>query len=109
MASEPARILQTEEPVTIKDPAVREMAALGLFHGLGVTERAQLAREIVLRTSALTVEQLTAYLQISPPTAYLLVKQPDFPAIKIGNRIVIGRAALEKWLSERKEVKLYGT
>ena len=37
-------------------------------------------------------------LRISRPNAYELVKQPGFPAFRLGKRLVINRAALQRWL-----------
>ena len=47
------------------------------------------------------VKDLCALLQISRPTAYELVHREDFPKIRIGRRVLIPRAGLEKWLEEQ--------
>ena len=35
---------------------------------------------------------------ISRPTAYELVKQEHFPAFRIGQRILVNRAGLQRWI-----------
>lgn len=53
------------------------------------------------RTICHTVDDLCALLQISRPTAYELVHREDFPKIRIGRRVLIPRAGLEKWLEDQ--------
>lgn len=48
----------------------------------------------------LTVDELASILKISRPQAYLGVKRGEIPHIRIGKRILIPRAALEKLLNE---------
>lgn len=49
-------------------------------------------------TMALSVEEMAEELRISRPNAYELVKQPGFPAFRLGKRLVINRSALQRWL-----------
>ena len=49
----------------------------------------------------ITVEQLAQELHISRPTAYNLVKQPDFPAFTIGKRVLINKQALQNWMDKK--------
>ena len=51
----------------------------------------------------LTVEELAEELNISSPTAYSLVKQEKFPSFHIGQRILINRAGLQRWIDEQCE------
>ena len=46
----------------------------------------------------LSVPDLTAVLGISRASAYELVKRKDFPALHIGNRIVIPKDNLIAWI-----------
>lgn len=46
----------------------------------------------------LTVDEMAAELNISRPTAYELVKQEQFPAFRIGQRILVNRAGLQRWI-----------
>ena len=48
----------------------------------------------------LTVVQLAEVLGISRTGAYELVRRNDFPALKIGKRIVIPKEALARWVSD---------
>ena len=47
----------------------------------------------------LTVEEAAEYLRISRPQAYLGVNRGDIPHIRVGRRILVPRAALEKLLA----------
>ena len=47
----------------------------------------------------MTVEQAAEYLGISRPTAYEAVHTGELPHIRIGRRILVPRAALEKLLA----------
>lgn len=44
------------------------------------------------------VREIAKLLNINVPRAYELTKQKDFPAIRIGKRILIPKAAFEDWL-----------
>ena len=50
-------------------------------------------------TNMLTVAELAAHLRISRKQAYRLVGMPDFPAIRIGKRILIPEDKYEAWLN----------
>lgn len=45
------------------------------------------------------VDDLCELLGISRPTAYELAHSADFPAIRVGRRLLIPRDALQKWLT----------
>ena len=55
----------------------------------------------------LTVEELTALLKISRPTAYELIRSKDFPAFKVGKSIRINKRGLLAWI-ERQCAELKG-
>lgn len=42
-----------------------------------------------MEKSTMSVQELSAHMGISLPKAYELVKQPDFPMLRIGTRILI--------------------
>ena len=46
----------------------------------------------------MTVDEMAAELNISRPTAYELVKQECFPAFRIGQRLLVNRAGLQRWI-----------
>lgn len=43
---------------------------------------------------------IASYLNINLTQAYALARQPGFPAIRIGRRIVIPKPAFERWLEQ---------
>lgn len=47
---------------------------------------------------AISVQELAADMGISLPKAYQLVKEPDFPVVKVGSRILIPVDAFKEWL-----------
>lgn len=50
--------------------------------------------------AVLRVKELAAYLGIGLNSAYELVRQPGFPAIRIGKRkIIVPIEALENWMN----------
>jgi excisionase family DNA binding protein len=50
----------------------------------------------------LTVEEIGDYLRIGRSSAYNLVNQPKFPAIRIGNQIRVQKEELLSWLGKQK-------
>ena len=56
-----------------------------------------------MEKSTLSVQELSIQLGISLPKAYELVKQPGFPAIRIGTRILIPIDAYKQWLTKQSE------
>ena len=46
----------------------------------------------------MSVQELSARMGISLPKAYALVKEPDFPVIRIGTKILIPIDAFREWL-----------
>jgi len=47
-----------------------------------------------------TVPEVAAMLDVNVIKCYELARRPDFPAIRIGRRIVIPRDAFFRWLDE---------
>lgn len=54
---------------------------------------------------ALNVTEAAALLGISRPTMYQLCRRDDFPALRVGNRTLISRAGLERWVEQQAEVR----
>ena len=50
-------------------------------------------------------ENLVKMLGISRNTVYEVVNRADFPTVRIGRRILIPIAALERWLEEQANTK----
>ena len=53
--------------------------------------------------SIMSVKDIAKELCVSMPTAYGLVQQDSFPAVKVGRKYVVGRDAFLRWLNCRKE------
>lgn len=53
---------------------------------------------------AYSVNDLCPLLGISRPVAYELVHRADFPAIRVGRRILIPKNALERWLEQQSNI-----
>lgn len=51
------------------------------------------------------VKELQDALRISRRFAYELTKQDGFPSFKIGKKVLIDRAGLERWMKEQQEKK----
>jgi len=47
------------------------------------------------------VRQLAAVLDVSPRSIYALVKRGKIPHVRIGDRLIFPRAAIEQWLAQR--------
>lgn len=58
------------------------------------------------QTGTLNVKQLADYLGIGLNVSYSLVRRPDFPALRIGKRIVVPLEALNGWLKTNSEKPL---
>ena len=54
----------------------------------------------------LTVDEAADELHISRPIAYELVKEPDFPSFRIGKRILVNRAGLQRWIDDQSNQPL---
>lgn len=51
-----------------------------------------------MEKTTMSVQELAAQMGISLPKAYELVKEPDFPTIRVGTRILIPVEAYREWL-----------
>ena len=51
--------------------------------------------------SVLSVQELAQQMGISLPKAYELVKEPGFPTIHIGTRILIPTEGFQTWLRQK--------
>ena len=58
--------------------------------------------------SAMSVKELAKYLGIGLNLAYQLVHQEDFPAFKIGKRLIIPEEQLNDWLKLNSKTKKEG-
>lgn len=56
-----------------------------------------------MEKSTMSVQELSAHMGISLPKAYELVKEPGFPTIRIGARILIPVDGFKAWLKEESE------
>lgn len=54
-----------------------------------------------IKKVALNMFELAAVLGIGRSKAFELTRQPGFPAVRIGRRILIPVDALDKWLAEQ--------
>ena len=52
----------------------------------------------MMEKTTMSVQELAAQMGISLPKAYELVKEPDFPTIKVGTRILIPVEPYREWL-----------
>ena len=48
----------------------------------------------------LNTETVANALGVSPSSGYELMHEPDFPALRIGNRIVIPKEAFIRWVED---------
>ena len=48
----------------------------------------------------LNAETVAKVLGVSPSSGYELMHEPDFPALHIGNRIVIPKEAFIRWMED---------
>ena len=51
--------------------------------------------------SVMSVQELAQQMGISLPKAYELVKEPGFPTIRIGTRILIPVEGFQNWLRQK--------
>ena len=56
-----------------------------------------------MEKSTMSVQELSSRMGISLPKAYALVKEPGFPVIRIGTRILIPVEGFHGWLKEKSE------
>ena len=53
-----------------------------------------------MKKTTMSVQELAEQMGISLPKAYELVKEPGFPSIRIGTRIIIPVDAFHEWLDK---------
>lgn len=58
---------------------------------------------IPVEKSTMSVQELSSHMGISLPKAYELVKEPGFPTIKVGTRILIPIEGFNEWLKRKYE------
>lgn len=51
----------------------------------------------------MTVKEMADYLRIGMTSAYNLIRQKNFPAVKIGGKYLIDNELLDLWIKEQKE------
>lgn len=51
-----------------------------------------------MEKTTISVQEMAAEMGISLPKAYALIREPDFPTIRVGNRILIPVEAFHEWL-----------
>lgn len=56
-----------------------------------------------MEKTTISVAELSIQMGISLPKAYELVKQPGFPTIRVGARILIPVDAFNRWLEEQSK------
>lgn len=49
----------------------------------------------------LTVTETAQTLNVSRPTVYRLIERTDFPALRIGRRVLVSRAGLRDWIARQ--------
>lgn len=57
--------------------------------------------ENTMERTTMSVQELASQMGISLPKAYELVKEPGFPVIRIGTRILIPIDSYREWLREK--------
>ena len=56
-----------------------------------------------MEKTTISVAELSMQMGISLPKAYELVKQPGFPTIRVGTRILIPVDAFNRWLESQSQ------
>ena len=56
-----------------------------------------------MEKTTISVAELSIQMRISLPKAYELVKQPGFPTIRVGARILIPVNAFNRWLESQSQ------
>lgn len=73
----------------------------------GLYTREKLCVE-VRRLDYMTVSDVREILGISRESIYKLVRQPGFPALRVGGRILVSRSRFRTWLEEREREGVRG-
>lgn len=53
---------------------------------------------------AISLSRAAQLLGVSRPTVYQLAKQADFPAFKVGGRVLVSVDGLKSWVNKQAEV-----
>ena len=56
-----------------------------------------------MEKSTMSVQELSQQMGISLPMAYALVKEPGFPTLRIGTRILVPVEGFQNWLRNKSE------
>lgn len=56
-------------------------------------------KEVSMEKMAMSVREMSLRMGISLPKAYELVKEPGFPTIRVGTRIIIPTEPFKEWLA----------
>ena len=59
-----------------------------------------------MKKTALSVEEMRKELGLGRNIAYEMVRMSGFPAIRIGKKIIVTRAGLERWLEQNEGKEL---
>ena len=51
----------------------------------------------------LNAKTVTKVLGVSPSSAYELMHEPDFPVLRVGNRLVVPKEQFIQWVAEHTE------
>ena len=51
----------------------------------------------------LNAETVAKVLGVSPSTGYELMHQPDFPTLRVGNRMVVPKEQFIRWVTEHTQ------
>ncbi len=53
---------------------------------------------------AVSVDEMAYMISVSRPVAYELSQRKDFPSFKIGKRVLINVAGLQRWLDKQTDI-----
>ena len=49
----------------------------------------------------LTISETARELNLSRPTVYRLIEREDFPALRVGKRVLVSRSGLRDWIARQ--------
>lgn len=52
---------------------------------------------------ALSITETATVLGLSRPSVYRLLRSEGFPTVRVGRRVLVSRAGLERWLAQQTE------
>jgi excisionase family DNA binding protein len=52
---------------------------------------------------ALSITETATVLGLSRPSVYRLLRSEGFPTVRVGRRVLVSRAGLERWLVQQTE------